>query len=261
MRRHVTSTIAAVFLVMVMMASASATSTFTHATGSVWLSSPTQYASFNAFDYGDTGDRGTVNYTNFTYSDPGSGAWVVETGTYTVTFDFGTPYVHTMTIDTVKLFSPTKSTFSGTGFFNTDPSYTWTMTGSIIKGVLSFHIVYTGANAGYTVDAVGSAATMSGSATTSDAQSATWTLSPSIAHEVLSYTATVTCAVIGGTDATFGFTIPAGTPLAGTQVVVMVHDGGTPGTNGDTWSHGLGTCAAPGGQVNYPITAGNLVVH
>jgi hypothetical protein len=59
--------------------------------------------------------------------------------------------------------------------------------------------------------------------------------------------------------ATFGFTIPVA-PLAGTPVVVNVFDGGTPGTNGDTWAHGVGTC---GGATTtpYPITSGNLVVH
>jgi hypothetical protein len=260
MRRHVTSAIAAVFLVTVMMASASATSTFTHATGGIWLSEPAQYVGFNAFDYGDTGDRGTVNYTNFDYLTPGSGAWVVQTGTYAVAFDFGAPYVHTMNIDSAKWISASKSTFSGTGFYNVDPSYTWTMTGSIISGALSFHIVYTGTNAGYAIDAVGSAATMSGSATTSAAQSATWTLSPSIAHEVFSYTATVTCAVIGDTDASFGFTIPATAPaLAGTPIVMSVHDGGTPGTNGDTYGHAVGTCGDP--VTAYTIVGGNLVVH
>jgi hypothetical protein len=37
---------------------------FAQATGDVTLSTPTQLLSFNAFDYGATGDRGTVSYTN-----------------------------------------------------------------------------------------------------------------------------------------------------------------------------------------------------
>jgi hypothetical protein len=37
---------------------------FAQATGGVTLSTPTQYLQFNAFDYGDTGGRGVVNYTN-----------------------------------------------------------------------------------------------------------------------------------------------------------------------------------------------------
>ena len=77
--------------------------------------------------------------------------------------------------------------------------------------------------------------------------------------EVLSYTAQVNCAVIAGTNASFGFVIPAGSALTGTPVVVNVHDGGTPGTNGDTWAHGVGSCGAATSL--YTIVSGNLVVH
>lgn len=47
---------------------ASAAKPFTHATGGVTLADPTQNLSFNAFDYGTTGDRGQVTYAN-----PGAG--------------------------------------------------------------------------------------------------------------------------------------------------------------------------------------------
>jgi hypothetical protein len=43
---------------------AGAAKPFTHATGGVTLASPTQTLSFDAFDYGATGDRGTVSYSN-----------------------------------------------------------------------------------------------------------------------------------------------------------------------------------------------------
>jgi hypothetical protein len=43
---------------------AGAAKSFTHATGGVTLASPTQTLSFDAFDYGATGDRGTVSYSN-----------------------------------------------------------------------------------------------------------------------------------------------------------------------------------------------------
>ena len=60
--------------------------------------------------------------------------------------------------------------------------------------------------------------------------------------------------------ATFGFTIPAGFPgLSGLPIVISVVDGGTPGTAGDTYGHGVGTCGGATG--NYVITSGNLVVH
>jgi hypothetical protein len=86
-----------------------------------------------------------------------------------------------------------------------------------------------------------------------------WSMPAGSAFEVLSYTAQVNCAVIGATDANFAFVIPAGSALAGTPVAVRVHDGGTPGTNGDTWAHGVGTCGSATSP--YTIVSGNLVVH
>lgn len=86
----------------------------------------------------------------------------------------------------------------------------------------------------------------------------------------LHYTANVLCARVSGNDARFMFQIPEGWPgLSGIYVVVSVHDGGSPGTNGDIYGHtatwDLATaqswCANGVGVANYPITAGNLVVH
>ena len=57
------------------------------------------------------------------------------------------------------------------------------------------------------------------------------------------------------------FTIPTGVPYAGTPVVVKIHDGGSPGTNGDTWAHGVATSPCDGPVGAYPIVRGNLVVH
>lgn len=195
---------AAVMVALVSGTAFAAPANFTQATGSVWLSSPSQYVSFNAFDYGTTGDRGTVNYTNFEYPAAGSGAWLPVVGTYALTTALGgTPYDHTMIIDSVTVISPTNVLFSGTGFYNPDHSYTWTVTGSIINGTVSFRILYTGTNDGYFFDAVGAAATMSGTATDSLLQTPlTWSVAPAIAHEVLSYTASVTCAVVTSATAT-----------------------------------------------------------
>ena len=77
---------------------------------------------------------------------------------------------------------------------------------------------------------------------------------------MLSYTAAVTCAVVTGTDASFWFAIPAGVPSSGLGLIVKVHDGGTPGTNGDTWAHGVSDSCVDGPVTSYPVTAGNLVV-
>jgi hypothetical protein len=269
MKRVIAAIVAALLtLSLVSSVAIAAPSAFKHATGSIGLSGPTQSVSFNAFDYGATGDRGSVTYTNYEYAAPGSGAWLPVTGTYALTTFVGVdPFYHTMTIDTVNVISPTKATFSGTGFYDLDPSYTWTVTGSIVNGVVAFHILYTGTLAGYFFDAIGLAANMSGTATDSLLRpSLTWAISPAFAHEVLSYTAAVTCAVVvrGTTTAfgtaTFGFTIPAGFPgLSGLPIVIYVVDGGTPGTNGDTYGHGVGTCGAA--TFPYVITSGNLVVH
>lgn len=79
---------------------------------------------------------------------------------------------------------------------------------------------------------------------------------------MLSYTAPVTCAVIAGYDATFGFTIPDGIAgLSGTPVVARVHDGGKPKDHADTWAHGLATSTCDGAVTNYPVVSGNIVVH
>jgi hypothetical protein len=79
--------------------------------------------------------------------------------------------------------------------------------------------------------------------------------------EVFSYTAAVTCAIVGDTDATFSYAIPPDLPLAGTPIVVQIHDGGSPGTNGDTWAHGVASGPCAGSVTAYPIVSGNLVVH
>lgn len=90
---------------------------------------------------------------------------------------------------------------------------------------------------------------------------------------VLHYTANVLCANVNpeAKDAWFMFQIPAGWPgLSGLYVVSYVHDGGTPGTNGDLYGHtasaDLATAQAwcengTASVSTYTITSGNLVVH
>ena len=238
---------------------------FTHATGGIALSGPSQYVSFDAFDYGATGDRGTVAYANFEYPAAGSGVWNVA-GTYPLDFvTGGSTYSHSMTVATVSPMSATASKFSGTGFYVPDPSYTWTVKGSVHDATIDFVIVYTGTNAGYSVTATGTISangSMSGTATSSTLQALTWSTPAGSVHEVLAYRANVSCADIGDTTATFVFRIPAGFPgLSGLDVVAKVVDGGTPGTNGDVWQHGVATTACDGPTSAYPIVGGNLVVH
>jgi len=75
-------------------------------------------------------------------------------GTYVVDFTLtadGT-YPHTMNIDSMDLAT---GNFSGTGYYNADHSYTWTVTGKVTDSAVTFHILYTGSNAGYAIDATG----------------------------------------------------------------------------------------------------------
>lgn len=73
-------------------------------------------------------------------------------GEWKLVFNLGGLYPHTMTITS---FDQNTGEFSGTGVYDTDPLYTWTVTGKVDGNKITYTIVYTGTNAGYTVDAVG----------------------------------------------------------------------------------------------------------
>ena len=90
----------------------------------------------------------------------------------------GGVYPHTMIINS---FNPCTGAFSGTGYYNVDPTYTWTVTGTETGNTLTlaFSLLYTGTGAGYSVNAVGTIASctsMSGTAKDSNSLAATWTL-------------------------------------------------------------------------------------
>ncbi|HSX46171.1 MAG TPA: hypothetical protein VLG27_04195, partial [Candidatus Saccharimonadia bacterium] len=99
-------------------------------------------------------------------------------GSYTVDFTCtsgcaGT-YEHSMDITH---FNSSNGNLSGTGHYNADPSITWDLTGSLTDSNVTLHILYTGSNAGYTVDATGTVAndgTMSGTASSNASQAFTW---------------------------------------------------------------------------------------
>src|SRR5579864_8168520 len=93
--------------------------------GSVELGSPLQYEQFLALQ-GFGRHHGTVDYTNWTYAEPGSGVYAPAgetapghvTTPIALTFTFkNTPYAHTLN-GGLKLtaLSPDKLAFSGTGF-------------------------------------------------------------------------------------------------------------------------------------------------
>ena len=63
---------------------------------------------------------------------------------------FAGTYAHTMTVTTVTPLSTHATRFSGTGTYS-DPSYTWTVSGTVNWNAVSFSILYTGTNGGYRV--------------------------------------------------------------------------------------------------------------
>jgi hypothetical protein len=86
-----------------------------------------------------------------------SAAWTANAGPHSITFGClgsGTLYYHT--IDT--LVDDGSGTFSGTGHWNNDANYTWTINGTVAGTSVLFTIVYTGTNAGYTLNGVGTMA-------------------------------------------------------------------------------------------------------
>lgn len=226
-----------------------------HLTGSVILSGPAQYESFN--NIGGPAS-GSVNYTNFTYPSPGSGVWSLGlSGPAEIDFGYqGSNYPHHLTVDSLQPTGLNSYTFTGHGTFDPDQSYTWDATGSVSGTTLSMHIVYTGTQAGYSLDFTGTI-NPDGSVTgTSFSDSLGRTLTVSMpagsASEVLSYTAPASAVSFNGSSAQFSFVIPAGTSLGGTPVTVNVTDGGNPGPGHDSYAHN-GT--------RYTITGGNLTVH
>ena len=112
-----------------------------------------------------------------------SGPWTRDTkrwnlvGDWTLRFVYGGNYDHDMTVTLQE--DPVcgvGSAFEGFGIFVPDTLYTWTVTGTVAGNAVSFHILYTGTNAGYYVDAVGTIAddgTMSGT-WSNPSQSGTW---------------------------------------------------------------------------------------
>jgi len=233
-------------------------STTPHLTGSVALSGPAQYATFN--NIGGPAS-GSFSYTNFTVADTtNSGVWSLQTGTdHQVEIDFGLGdgiYSHHLTVDSLQPTGLNSFTFTGHGNYDPDKSYTWTATGSVSGTTLSMHIVYTGTQAGYTLDFTGTV-NPDGSVTgTSFSDSMARTLSVSMPagslFQALDYTAPVSNVTMGSGTAGFDSAIPAGHIYPGTGFHISVTDGGSPGAGHDSYYQD-GT--------RYTITSGNLTVH
>ncbi len=222
------------------------------AAGSVELGNPLQYETFQALQSGRY--HGQVDYTNWTYVEPGSGVWAPAAGPHALVFTYaGSQYAHTLN-GGLKLtaLSPERLAFSGSGAYN-GGGITWKINGQVAGGKISATIAYNGQS--YKVYLTGKVAkdgSVSGTARSSTGQALTFTLPAGSFASVLHYIAPVQSAQVKGHDATFRFTIPASVPgLAGTKVTVKVHDGGF-GARHDTYAAGItGTTLSP-----YPIIGG-----
>jgi len=243
-------------------AGAASASTLSHppvpraAVGSVELGSPLQYETFLALQGGRF--HGDVDYTNWTYAEPGSGVWAPAAGAHALVFTYqGAQYAHTLNggLKLVAL-SPERLAFSGSGAYNGQDGATWVISGQVAGGKVKATITYNGTlQPGYKVVLTGKVAkdgSLSGTAKSSQGQALTFTMPVGSFASVLHYIAPIKSAKVQRHDATFQFTIPANVlGLAGTKVTVKVHDGG-PGRAHDTYAHGVtGTLLTP-----YPIIGG-----
>jgi hypothetical protein len=225
--------------------------------GSVELGTPLQYETFLAFQsswFQGSRFHGNVDYTNWTYAEPGSGVFAPAAGSHALVFTYqGSQYAHTLSSGlTLVALSPDRLAFSGSGSYDKG-GITWTLKGQVTDNKLRATIAYDGQS--YKVFLHGRVAddgSVSGVARSSTGQSLTFTMPAGSFVSVLHYIAPIKWANVQRHDATFRFTIPASVPgLAGTSVTVKVHDGGR-GPANDTYAHGVtGTTLTP-----YPIIGG-----
>jgi len=68
-----------------------------------------------------------------------------------ISFGCGGTYNHTL--NTVS--QDANGDFTGAGTYNSNPGYTWNITGNITDNSINFALVYTGINSGYTLNGVG----------------------------------------------------------------------------------------------------------
>ena len=222
------------------------------AVGSVELGNPLQYETFLALQ-GAGRFHGDVDYTNWTYAEPGSGVWAPEAASHALVFTYqGSQYTHTLNGGlNLTALSPERLAFSGSGSYN-GGGITWRINGQVANGKVRATIAYDGQS--YKVVLTGTVASdgsVSGIARSSTGQALTFTMPAGSFTSVLHYIAPIKSATVKRHDATFQFTIPAGSNLAGTRVTVKVHDGGY-GARHDTYAHGVtGTQLTP-----YPIIGG-----
>jgi len=226
------------------------------AIGRVELGNPLQYETFLAQQQGRY--HGWVDYTNFTYTQPGSGVWAPAAGPHGMTFMYGgQKYSHTLNAG-LKMWalSPERLAFTGSGAYVDNAGVTWVIKGEVNGAKVTAIITYTGTvDHGYKVFMTGKIAKdghVAGLAKSSTGQVMPFVMDQGSFASVLHYVAPIKAAQVQRHDASFTFTIPAKVAgLAGTKVTVKVHDGGW-GARHDTYRHGV-----TGGQLaQYPIIGG-----
>lgn len=100
-----------------------------------------------------------------------AGSWVINTPKAIVFTCGGTNYPHTLNTVSQNL---STGSFTGTGTYDTNHSYTWDITGNTTGNAITFHILYTGVAAGTIYNGVGiiaSNGSISGNITSGNCQS------------------------------------------------------------------------------------------
>lgn len=193
-----------------------------------------QYISFSAFDYGLTGDKGSVAYTNFSVAQPGTGIWVP--GDFRMGFAVGidptiqaTYAQHTTALVPLGL---TSVGFQGTGSVTGwNSSFTGTISGSAFNMQMTeinaadatdtYQLIATG-----TVDLVTGAVTGTWSDNYNTGRTGTFVIAD-VGYEAFHYANAPVISAAVGTPFTFTYRIPTG-PAAGLAIPVAVTDLSTP---------------------------------
>ena len=100
------------------------------------------------------GSGGGLSFAILGTSHADAPAWKLNPSSITFTCG-GTAYPHSLNTVTE---NQATGDFTGTGNYVTDPSYTWDTTGNVSGSNIAFQVVYTGSNAGYTLNGVGTIA-------------------------------------------------------------------------------------------------------
>ena len=251
MKRMISIAVSA-FMLVALTATVAEAGTTPKTTGSVLLSEPTQYLSYDAFQSNPV--KGSVSYTNFTVAWPGTGVWVPTTFNMGFAVDPSTTTAATyaMTVASITATSPTSLRFAGTG---TTTGWNASFTGTISGGSFAMSMTeINAANSSETYDllangTIASNGSISGG-TWSDnygtGRTGTFVVDD-IGFEAYHYTAAVTSTSVTSPHATFSYVHP----FLGSTITVNVHDGGSPGAGNDTLTFvGIGTFAIVGGNLN-----------